>query len=299
MSKNAAHLDPETVSRISRLDLVARLVVEGFITGLHRSPYHGFSVEFSEHRPYMPGDPLRDIDWKAYAKSDRLYVKQYEEETNLKAYILLDISGSMDFKAGAPSSKFRYATSLAAALSYLMLKQRDAVGLLLYHHQIETYVPPRSMQSHLQVLLKTIAQAQPQKETKMAPAFHDLAERISRRGLVIVLSDLLDDPAEVLKGLRHFRHLGHEVIVFHLLDPRERDLDFRDETRFYDLEAPNETLTTQPQHIHHEYRAMMDDLIKSYRTGCAQARIDYALLDTATPFDTALSRYLAQRKKIG
>ncbi len=299
MSKNAAHLDPETVSRISRLDLVARLVVEGFITGLHRSPYHGFSVEFSEHRPYMPGDPLRDIDWKAYAKSDRLYVKQYEEETNLKAYILLDISGSMDFKAGAPSSKFRYATSLAAALSYLMLKQRDAVGLLLYHHQIETYVPPRSMQSHLQVLLKTIAQAQPQKETKMAPAFHDLAERISRRGLVIVLSDLLDDPAEVLKGLRHFRHLGHEVIVFHLLDPRERDLDFRDETRFYDLEAPNETLTTQPQHIHHEYRAMMDDLIQSYRTGCAEARIDYALLDTATPFDTALSRYLVQRKKIG
>jgi uncharacterized protein (DUF58 family) len=299
LSKNAAHLDPETVSRISRLDLVARLVVEGFITGLHRSPYHGFSVEFSEHRPYMPGDPLRDIDWKAYAKSDRLYVKQYEEETNLKAYILLDISGSMDFKAGAPSSKFRYATSLAAALSYLMLKQRDAVGLLLYHHQIETYVPPRSMQSHLQVLLKTIAQAQPQKETKMAPAFHDLAERISRRGLVIVLSDLLDDPAEVLKGLRHFRHLGHEVIVFHLLDPRERDLDFRDETRFYDLEAPNETLTTQPQHIHHEYRAMMDDLIQSYRTGCAEARIDYALLDTATPFDTALSRYLVQRKKIG
>lgn len=299
MSKNAAHLDPETVSRISRLDLVARLVVEGFITGLHRSPYHGFSVEFSEHRPYMPGDPLRDIDWKAYAKSDRLYVKQYEEETNLKAYILLDISGSMNFKAGAPLSKFRYATSLAAALSYLMLKQRDAVGLLLYHHQIETYIPPRSMQSHLQVLLKTIEQAQPQKETKMAPAFHDLAERISRRGLVIVLSDLLDDPAEVLKGLRHFRHLGHEVIVFHLLDPRERDLDFRDETRFYDLEAPDETLTTQPRHIHHEYRAMMDDLIQSYRTGCAEARIDYALLDTATPFDTALSRYLAQRKKIG
>ena len=163
MSKNTAHLDPETISRISRLDLVARLVVEGFITGLHRSPYHGFSVEFSEHRPYMPGDPLRDIDWKAYAKSDRLYVKQYEEETNLKAYILLDISGSMNFKAGAPLSKFRYATSLAAALSYLMLKQRDAVGLLLYHHQIETYIPPRSMQSHLQVLLKTIEQAQHQK----------------------------------------------------------------------------------------------------------------------------------------
>ena len=151
MSETASYLDPETISRISRLDLVARLVVEGFITGLHRSPYHGFSVEFSEHRPYMPGDPLRDLDWKAYAKTDRLYVKQYEEETNLKAYLLLDISGSMDFQSGAPISKFRYATSLAAALSYLMLKQRDAVGLLLYHHQIESYVPPRSVQSYLQV----------------------------------------------------------------------------------------------------------------------------------------------------
>ena len=299
LSETASYLDPETISRISRLDLVARLVVEGFITGLHRSPYHGFSVEFSEHRPYMPGDPLRDLDWKAYAKTDRLYVKQYEEETNLKAYLLLDISSSMDFKAGAPISKFRYATSLAAALSYLMLKQRDAVGLLLYHHQIETYVPPRSVQSHLQVLLKTIDQARPQSDTRMAPVFHDLAERISRRGLVIVLSDLLDEPDAVLKGLRHFRHLGHEVVVFHLLDPRERDLDFRDETRFYDLENPEETLTTQPRHIHHEYRELMDELIQTYQLGCAEARIDYALFDTATPFDAALSRYLVQRKNIG
>ena len=298
MRDTATYLDPETVSRISRLDLVARLVVEGFITGLHRSPYHGFSVEFSEHRPYMPGDPLRDLDWKAYAKSDRLYVKQYEEETNLKAYLLLDISGSMDFQSGAPMSKFHYATSLAAALSYLMLKQRDAVGLLLYHHAIETYVPPRSVQSHLQVLLKTIDQAAPRRDTRMAPAFHDLAERISRRGLVIVLSDLLDEPDEVLKGLRHFRHLGHEVVVFHLLDPRERDLDFRDETRFFDLENPDETLTIQPRHIHHEYRALMDEMIQTYRRGCAEARIDYALIDTATPFDTALSHYLVQRNKI-
>ena len=298
MSDTAAYLDPETVSRISRLDLVARLVVEGFITGLHRSPYHGFSVEFSEHRPYRPGDPLRDLDWKAYAKSDRLYVKRYEEETNLKAYLLLDISGSMDFQSGAPMSKFRYATSLAAALSYLMLKQRDAVGLLLYHHEIESYVPPRSVQSHLQVMLKTLDQAAPRRDTRMAPAFHDLAERISRRGLVIVLSDLLDDPGEVLNGLRHFRHLGHEVVVFHLLDPRERDLDFRDETRFFDLEDPDHTLTTQPRHIHHEYRALMDEMIQKYRRGCAGSRIDYALINTATPFDTALSHYLVQRKKI-
>ena len=294
-----SYLDPEVVSRLSRLDLVARLVVEGFITGLHRSPYHGFSVEFSEHRPYMPGDSLRDLDWKAYAKSDRLYIKQYEEETNLKSYLLLDVSGSMDFQSGGPWSKFRYASSLAAALAYLMLKQRDAAGLMLFHERITSYVPPRSMQSHLQVLLKEIDQVQPAADTRMGPAFHDLAERISRRGLVVVLSDLLDEPAAVMQGLRHFRHRGHEVVVFHILDPRERDLDFRRETRFYDLEDPDQSLTTQPWHIQREYRQLMDEMVRTYRLQCAEARIDYVLLDTMTSFDVALSNYLVQRKKLG
>lgn len=294
-----SYLDPETVSRLSRLDLIARLVVEGFITGLHRSPYHGFSVEFSEHRPYMPGDPLRDLDWKAYAKSDRLYIKQYEEETNLKAYILLDVSGSMDFQSGAALSKFRYATSLAAALSYLILRQRDAVGLMLFRNIIESYVPPRSVQSHLNVLLKTIEQTTPGSDTDMAPTFHDLAERIARRGLVIVLSDLLDDPQEVLRGLRHFRHRGHEVVVFHLLDPREIDLDFDKETRFFDLEYPEQMLTTQPWLVRREYGQMVEEMVEAYRRGCAEARIDYALISTAMPFDVALSRYLVQRRKMG
>lgn len=287
------------MSRLSRLDLIARLVVEGFITGLHRSPYHGFSVEFSEHRPYMPGDPLRDLDWKAYAKSDRLYIKQYEEETNLKAYILLDVSGSMDFQSGAALSKFRYATSLAAALSYLILRQRDAVGLMLFRNIIESYVPPRSVQSHLNVLLKTIEQTTPGSDTDMAPTFHDLAERIARRGLVIVLSDLLDDPQEVLRGLRHFRHRGHEVVVFHLLDPREIDLDFDKETRFFDLEYPEQMLTTQPWLVRREYGQMVEEMVEAYRRGCAEARIDYALISTAMPFDVALSRYLVQRRKMG
>ena len=294
-----SYLDPEVISRLSRLDLIARLVVEGFITGLHRSPYHGFSAEFSEHRPYMPGDPLRDLDWKAYGKTDRLYVKQYEEETNLKAYLLLDTSGSMDFQSGGPLSKFRYAASLAAALSYLMLRQRDAVGLMLFHERIDSYIPPRSVQSHLQVVLREISQVRPAADTRMAPAFHDLAERISRRGLIVVISDLLDDPQEVLMGLRHFRHRGHEVIVFHVLDPREQDLDFGSETRFYDLEDPDQILTTQPRHIQHEYREMMDGLVRTYRYHCAEARIGYVLLDTTTPFDVALSRYLVRRKKMG
>ena len=293
-----SYLDPETLSRVARLDLVARLVVEGFITGLHRSPYHGFSVEFSEHRAYMPGDPLRDLDWKAYAKSDRLYVKQYEEETNLKAYILCDVSGSMDFCAGAPMSKYRYATCLSAALAYLMLRQRDAVGLMLFRDAVESYVPPRSVQSHLQTLLKEIDRIQPESDTHMAPAFHDLAERIGRRGLIVVLSDLLDDPQEVLRGLRHFRHRGHEVVVFHLLDPRELDLEFDRETRFFDLEQTDQIITTQPLQVRREYGKMMEEIVETYRRGCTEAHIDYALIETSTPFDQALSRYLAQRKKM-
>ncbi|NKB67125.1 MAG: DUF58 domain-containing protein [Candidatus Latescibacteria bacterium] len=298
MSQATTYLDPEVVSRLGRLDLVARLVVEGFITGLHRSPYHGFSVEFSEHRPYMPGDSLRSLDWKAYAKSNRLYVKQYEEETNLKAYLLLDASGSMAFQAGGSMSKFRYASCLAAALSYLLLRQRDATGLMLFQREIISYLPPRSMQSHLQQLLVTLTQAEPGADTHMGPAFHDLAERIARRGLVVVLSDLLDDPATVMAGLRHFRHRGHEVIVFHILDPREVDLELGDQTRFYDLETPDRTLTTQPWHIKGEYRQQMDELIQTYRYHCSEARIDYVQIDTSTPFDVALSRFLAHRKKL-
>ena len=295
-----SYLDPEVVSRLGRLDLIARLVVEGFITGLHRSPYHGFSVEFSEHRPYMPGDPLRDVDWKALAKTDRLYVKQYEEETNLKAYLLLDISGSMAFESGGSLAKFRYSAYLAAALAYLMLRQRDAVGLMLFSDRIKSFVPPRSVQSHLQVVLSQIETAKPEADTRMAPAFHDLAERLARRGLVIVLSDFFDEPEEVLKGLRHFRHRGHEVILFQVLDPREQDLAFpRNTTRFFDLEDPDQTLTTQPWHIQEEYRRLVDELTATYRQGCAEAQIDYMLLDTSTPFDRALSRYLVRRKRLG
>ena len=296
----ANYLDPETISRLSRLDLVARLVVEGFITGLHRSPYHGFSVEFSEHRQYMPGDPLRDLDWKALAKTDRLYVKRYEEETNAKTYLLLDLSGSMDFRSAGPMSKFRYACCLAAALSHLMLRQRDAVGLMLFRDRICSYIPPRSVQSHLNVLLKEMSGARPEADTRMAAAFHDLAERLSRRGLVVVLSDLLDDADEVLAGLRHFRHRGHEVIVFQILDSRERDLDFRSrsDTRFVDLED-GEELSTQPWHIQAQYREMMDHLTRTYAYQCADAGIDYTLLDTSTPFDIALSRYLVSRKRLG
>ena len=295
------YLDPETASRLGRLDLVARLVVEGFITGLHRSPYHGFSVEFSEHRPYMPGDALRDLDWNALAKTDRMYVKRYEEETNLKAYLMVDVSGSMAFADGDRMTKFRYASCLAAALSYLMLRQRDAVGLVLFRDGLVSFVPPRSVSSHLSVLLRELTAATPEAETSMSPAFHDLAERLSRRGLVVILSDFLDDADDVLSGLRHFRHRGHEVLALQILDPRERDLDFRrSDTRFIDLEnTDGASITTQPWHIQEAYRERMEALLARYRRGCAEAGVDYVLLDTQTPFETALSRYLVQRRRLG
>ena len=291
------YLRPNVVSRLSRLDLVARLVVEGFITGLHQSPYHGFSVEFSEYRQYMPGDPPRDIDWKAYGKTGRLYVKQYEEETNLKAYLLFDISRSMGYGSGAVS-KFQYAATLSAALAYLMLHQRDAVGLICFDEAVRNYLPPRSVSSHLNTLLQTLQTVAPEgTDTDLSSAFHDLAERIKRRGLIVVFSDLLDDPHAVLSALKHFRHRKHEVIVFHILDPRERDFAFNRETRFVDLESGAQ-IATEPWHIAPAYRFHMEELTGRFRRACRESLIDYVLMDTTEPFDTALYNYLAKRKRL-
>lgn len=291
------YLKPEVVSRLSGLDLVARLVVEGFITGLHQSPYHGFSVEFSEYRQYMPGDALRDLDWKVYGKTDRLYVKQYEEETNLKAYILLDASASMAYGSGN-ITKFQYAAYTTAALSQLMLRQRDAVSLITFDNHIQSYLPPRSVSTHLHALLTTLQNTSPEgSDTDLSVAFHDLAERIKRRGLIVVLSDLFDDPDKLLSGLKHFRHRKHEVVVFHILDPRERDLNFDRETRFVDLESGSQ-IATEPWHIAPAYREHMKKLINRFQQECRDALIDYVLLDTEEPFDTALFNYLAKRKRL-
>lgn len=290
-------LNPEVVSKLSNMDLVARLVVEGFITGLHKSPYHGFSVEFAEHRQYMPGDSIRHIDWKVYAKSDRFYVKQYEEETNLKAYILLDASGSMAYQSnGLP--KLEYGSYLSAALTYLMLTQRDAVGLAVFDSGIRRYIPPRSVMSHLNVLLKELDTVQASESTNVSSTFHQLAERIKRRGLIIVISDLFDAPEKVLLGLKHFRHKKHEVIVFHVLDPYERSFSYRDEAKFKDMET-GEELPTQPWHIWTEYKELMSERIETFKRECRTHLIDYVLMDTAVDFDFALFSYLNKRKRLG
>jgi len=291
------YLKPDVVSRLGRMDLVARLVVEGFLTGLHRSPYHGFSVEFAEYRPYLPGDPLRNVDWKVYGKTDRLYVKEYEEETNLKAYLLLDQSGSMGFAHGE-ISKLEYAKYLSAALCYLLLRQKDAVGLAVFDGEIRAYLPPRSVPSYLYELLRHLPPSPSGGDTRIGPALHSLAERISRRGLVIVLSDLMDDPEEVLSGLKHLRHRKHEVIVFHVLDPAERSFPFEDPAVFQGMEGEGE-VPLEPWHVRAEYRKKVKEWTGLLEGECREHGIDYALLETSQPFDVALLRYLARRRKMG
>ena len=291
-------LDPAIVARLAHLDVRARLVVEGFIAGMHRSPFHGFSVEFAEHRPYMPGDPLKNLDWKVWARSDRFLVKQYTEETNLRCHLLLDLSGSMGFKsARAPMSKLEYARSLSAALAYLMLQQQDAVGALLFAERPLRYVPARAVRSHLDVILKTLGALEPQGRTRLGPVLHELAERVKRRGLVILCSDLMDRPEEVLKGLQHFRHRHHEVIVFHILDPDEIEFPYTDTATFVDLET-GERLTTEPWEIARRYREKLEAWTGHYRRQCREQRIDYVPIDTRTPFDEALLKYLEKRVRL-
>lgn len=291
-------LEPAVVARLEHLDVRARLVVEGFIAGMHRSPFHGFSVEFAEHRPYMPGDPLKNIDWKVWGRSDRYLVKQYTEETNLRSHLLVDLSGSMAFRSErAALSKLEYAQSLSAALAYLMLSQQDAVGALLFADRPVSYVPPRAVRSHLDVLLRTFAAASPSGRTSLGPALHELAERIQRRGLVILCSDLHDRPAEVLSGLQHFRHRNHEVIVFHVLDPDEIEFPYTSTSTFVDLET-GERLTTEPWEIARRYRERFEAWTGAYERACRERLIDYVRLDTRTPFDQALLAYLEKRARL-
>jgi uncharacterized protein (DUF58 family) len=292
------YLKPEVVSRIASLELRARMVVEGFITGLHKSPYHGFSVEFAEHRQYMPGDEIRHIDWKVYGRTDRYYIKQYEEETNLKGYVILDASASMAYASQGNISKFDYAVSLAAALSLLMLKQQDAVGAAVYDTELRTYLPPRSRPSHLHEILKTLTAAQPSKGTGTARALNLMAERIRRRGLVVVLSDFFDDPDQVVSALKHFRHKRNEVIVMQVLDPMERTFNFGTDATFRDMET-GEEMVTQPFQIRQAYAQAMEQFTERLKRECREHGIDYVLLDTSVPYDVALVEYLNKRRMMG
>jgi len=286
--------DPTSLARYGRLVLLARGLVEGFLTGVHKSPYKGYSVEFAEHRQYYPGDEIRHIDWRAYGKTDRYYIKEFEEETNLRAHLLVDASGSMAYQ-GKYLSKFLYAQQVAASLAYLMLHQRDAVGLNIHDNQIRQVIPPRSSSKHLLLLLHALEQTRPGGETALAPLWDHLAAQLPRRGLVVILSDCFEAIEPLVRALQHFRHRRHEVLLFHILAPEEIEFPFTKWTQFRDLEAPAQRLLVDPLWLRKEYRENFERFCSQLRAAARQAQVDYHLLRTDEPVDRALGIYLTQR----
>jgi uncharacterized protein (DUF58 family) len=289
-------LDPAVVARLGTLELRARTIVEGFLSGLHRSPFKGFSVEFAEYRQYIPGDDLSTIDWKVYARSDRYYVKKFEEETNLDCHLMLDISGSMDYGSHHGLTKFEYGASLAASLAYLMNRQRDAVGLTAFADRIVEMLPAASRPGHLRALLLTLDRLTPGRETNVSKPLHHLAESLSKRGMVVVISDLLDDPESVIRGLKHFQFRGTDVIVFHLLDPDEIEFPFDRATRFEDLETQEEVMAV-PGAVRDHYLKAIGGLIERYKRELGASGIDYELIRTSQPLELALLSYLSMRSR--
>ena len=298
MSDIKSNLSPRLLAQIKRLDLKARMVVEGFLTGLHKSPYHGFSVEFAEYRPYLPGDEVKRIDWKVLARSDKYFVKEFEEETNLKAYILLDSSASMGYHSPNVASKLEYGSYLAAALSFLLLSQNDAAGLALFNSRLQRYLPPRSRRSHWHAILQELNQAKPQGRTGYKKIFQELAGHLKRRGLLVLISDLWGDDDEIINSLKNLRHLKHEVLVFHLLDPDEVSFPFKSEAVFADMETGLE-LQINPADIKQKYLTALRQRSDHLGRECRRHLIDYQAIVTDQPFDQALLKYLHKRQKLG
>ena len=295
MGLQQKYLRPEVIRQVSRLDLKAKFIVEGFIAGLHDSPYRGFSVEFSEHRKYAPGDDPKTIDWNVYGKSDKFYVKKFQAETNLTGYLIMDLSGSMAYNYGSPMTKFDYAICLAASLGYMMIHQQDAVGVVTFDAKLRASLPPRSKRAQLGNILSLLANCKPAGETDAAGALHRVAAMIRHRSLVIVFSDLLGDPDPVVRALHHLRHRGNDVIVFHVLDAAEIRFPFHGLTRFEDAET-REHLVVDPDGIRAAYREAIDGFIETYRASCLQADVDYVSIDTSVAFDQALMSYLVSRR---
>jgi len=293
--KPEQYLRPDVIQQVSRLDLKARFIVEGFMSGLHGSPFHGFSVEFSEHRKYTPGDDVRQIDWSVYGKTDRFYIKKYEAETSLDAYLLVDCSGSMDFSLGGRLTKMDYAICLAAALGYLMIGQQDSVGLFTFDEKVRAYLPPKAKRTHLTDILSTLARTKPYGHTRLGAALHDVASRVRKRGLMILLSDLLDDQEDVIRGLHHLRFRGHDIIILQVLDHSEVAFEFDGQVRFEDPET-GDSVATDPQAIQASYLEEIRGFIDEYRRQCQAVRADFTTVHNAMTFDKALIEFLAQRQ---
>ena len=295
MSVRANYLDPQVLAKIKGLDLKARLIVEGYVSGLHRSPYQGFSVEFAEHREYVPGDDLRYVDWKVYGKSDRYYLKRYEEETNFSCYLLIDASESMQYQSDAAAmSKLEYAKHVAAVMAYLIVQQQDAAGLAVFDREVTQFLRASSTPTHLKQMIHLLEQTVPQGETAMGPLLHDMAERIKKRGLVIILSDLFDDVESVMLGLKHFRHRRHDVSLLQIIDPAEQEFPFDDPTLFRGLEGLPDQMT-EPRALRSAYRTEFERFLLQVRGGCRDLHMDYQLIRTDRSLDVALSGFLAHR----
>ena len=297
-STSESPLDPTALARFGRLELLARLVVEGVMAGLHKSPFKGYSVEFAEHRQYGPGDEIRHIDWRAFGKTDRYFVKEYEEETNLKAYLVVDSSGSMGY-AGRTVSKFEHARRMAAALAYLMISQRDAVGLVTFDTAPRALIPPRSAPGHFSVVCKALEDTHTGGEAPLSAVLHTLAERIRRRGLVIILSDGFDELDALTSALRHLRHRRHEVLFFHTLAPEEEEFTFRRPARFRSLERAGHQLRVDPLALRGAYLERFRAFCKGLKEQVQAMEADYHRASTAEPIETTLLDYLSSRSRRG
>ena len=295
MEQARKYLDPAVLSKLGNMDLVARCAVEGFFSGLHPSPFHGFSVEYSDHRAYQPGDELKFLDWKAYGRSDKLYIKQFLQETNVSVYILVDSSRSMTFAGRGRVSKLDYGSFLAAALTYLMLGQGDSVGLVLFAERIVAHMPPSSRRTYLNPILSALQGNRGLGRTNLASVLHTVAEMIKRRSLIILVSDLLDDVDDVYRGLAHLKYLNHDVVLFHTLDHEELNLGYEGLVEFQDIETL-EKFRTFPQSVRDSYQRRVRDFIDDIVRTTGKSKIDYCLLDTSEPLDKALIAYLARRK---
>ncbi len=296
MSGAARYLDPAVIARLGTIDLKARTIVEGFLTGLHRSPYKGFSVEFAEYRQYLPGDDLATLDWKVFARSDKHFVKKFEEDTNLTCHMLIDVSRSMGYASGEVT-KLQYASYLTGALAYLMHRQRDAFGLIAFDDSISALLPASARAGHLRTVLLALERLQLGARTSVAKPLRDLAKAVRKRGMVVLVSDLLDDPEAVLDGLKHFRIRGTDVIVFHILDPYEVRFPFEHAARFRDMETEEEVMAV-PGVVREDYIQKMQARIAHYRRELQLAGIDYCLLETSQPLELGLMSYLMTRRRL-
>lgn len=294
----AAFLNPAQMAKLNRLTLSSRYVVEGTLAGRHRSSQKGASTEFADHRAYMPGDDLKRIDWKVLARTDKYYVRRYQDETNLRVYLLVDRSGSMGYSSSPDlPTKFKYASTLAAALGYVVLKSRDAIGMYIYGEKLDASMPCKNSFNELNNSLKILQGYKPAKGTAGADVMHQIAESINRRAMIVIISDLLDDQPEIIRALAHFRKNLHDVIVLHTFDPVELNLNLKRSAEFEDMEN-GERLIADPRTLAKEYKDLMGEFIDKYRKACAEMKIDYRLLKTDEPIDTFIRAYLEERKRL-